>query len=84
MKSRNCYARRVTELKADLKDQMIVHKELEKEAVFRKGTRNVSIYGGYNMALRRTAGHASSEATFVMVAGPEAAGGLKDKHSDTI
>ena len=45
------------------------HQELVHKVSWRPGKRNISMYGGYTLAIRRALGFASADTTIAMVAG---------------
>ena len=56
------------------------HHELMEQLCYRPGLRNISNFGGYNLALKRNIGHTSCEAATAMVAGDAINGGFTSKN----
>ena len=54
--------------------------ELVEQICYRPGLRNISKFGGYNLAIKRNIGHASCESATAMVAGDAINGGFSDKN----
>jgi len=80
LRSRAHYKHRCTQLVAqnqEVKDQLTA---LEGRVNFRPGKRNISLYGGYLLALKRNTGHTSAKALVSIVAGDQLNGAFKDPH----
>ena len=68
-RSKNYYMRRCNDLKQQLAQRDATHSELVAITNFRPGKRNISLYGGYALALNRSKGHASASTAISMMAG---------------
>ena len=62
----------------EAKDEMF--EELQRQVVYRPGSRNVSLYAGFSLACRRNLAHCSERGSMLMLASPEVHGSLKDPH----
>ena len=62
-----------------LENQLIAYTELEDKVNFRKGTRNISKYGGYQIALSQQSGLASQATALAMLASQKHQGGFRSK-----
>ena len=78
-KSRLYYQNRCGALQLQLGQAQSEMRDLVSRVNYRPGLRNISRYGGYNLALKRALGHASAEATILMVAGSYEAGAFSSK-----
>eukprot|EP00959_Pyramimonas_sp_CCMP1952_P452505 9466696-Pyramimonas_sp.AAC.1 len=81
--SRNHYRKRSERLEQLVSSQGVLIDSMTEKLVLRPGKRNVSVYGGYTMALKRNLGHTSSSAIVQVVGGDSWSGGLKDKNIAT-
>ena len=79
-RSNDHYMTRCNDLKQQLAQRDAKHSELVAITNFRPGKRNISLYGGYTLALNRSTGHASTNTAISMMAGMEHQGAFKDRH----
>lgn len=79
-KSRAYYKAKCLELRQTLHEQSEQHREVLALVEHRPGSRKVSTYAGFNLALKRNLGHSSCQALVLAVAGDDVHGSLKSKH----
>ena len=78
-KSKSYYKNHADDLSTQLVAAKGEHNKLVSCVDFRPGSRNISLYGGYKMALSSSKGYASSQATLDVVAGDKLPGAFKDR-----
>jgi len=69
--------------RVDLAYARAAHSALVQQVNFRPELRNISVYGGCNLALKRNRGHTSSYAIVDIVAGDGINGSFRDRHIAT-
>eukprot|EP00959_Pyramimonas_sp_CCMP1952_P218380 4567297-Pyramimonas_sp.AAC.1 len=78
--SRNYYKQKSENWSHVLKGHELQIKSLNEQIFMRPGKRNVSVFGGYSIALKRNIGHTSSKAIVAVLSGDPERGGLRDKN----